>query len=431
MRQLLLIPILALAPHVQALTLEQSVAEAINHHPSLQQKYAAFEAAVRYRRAAVGDYLPQVKLYGGIGYEDVRYNSGQRIDSELTRTEIGLKVSQLLFDGFRTTSEIDRLEFEKEAERFGLLSAAENISLEVSQVYLELVMADKVTELAQRNVEEHKEILANIDSRLNKGLSSESDVAQVKARLATSQSGYLAARNNQMDLQAKYYDLVGQFPQDLISPQPDFDYVPTSLSQALELAKKNHPEIDAATSDAQAASAQHEREKSDFWPKLSIELQANKNDNIGGIEGPDEDARAMLMLSYDLYNGGSTVDRTEAAAWRYQQAIAVRQSTEQQVEEGTRLAWNAFDFVGQQRSFYRENVDQAVKAEQGYRKQFDLGRRSLLDVLDAKVEVFLARKNYLNAHHNYYIAAYRLINATGYLMESFRIDQPQPWSQEK
>ncbi|WP_299810687.1 TolC family outer membrane protein [uncultured Shewanella sp.] len=431
MRRLILIPILALSAPAQALTLEESVAEAINHHPTILQKYASFEAAVRYKRAAVGDYLPQVKLYGGVGYENVRYNSGQRIDTELDRTEIGVRVSQLLFDGFRTTSEIDRLDFEKEAERLGLLSDAENLSLEVSRVYLELSMANKIVELSERNITEHQEVLKNIESRRDKGLSSDSDVAQVRARLATSQSGYLSARNNQMDKQARYYDLVGQLPKDLHDPQPDFEFVPTSLPDAIRLALENHPEIDAAILDTQAANAQYEREKSDFWPTLSLELQANKNDNIGGIEGPDEDARAMLMLSYDLFSGGSTTDRTEAASWRYQQSLAIRKNTQKQVEEGTRLAWNAYEFIGQQRGFYRENVDQAVKAEQGYVKQFELGRRSLLDVLDAKVEVFLARKHYITSHYNYNIAAYRLINATGYLMESFRVDTPEAWTEEK
>ena len=431
MQRLLLLSVLALSAQTQALTLEQSVAEAINHHPSIQQKYASFEAAVRYKQAARADYLPQVRLYGGIGYEDVRYNSGQRIDSELTRTEIGVKVSQLLFDGFRTSSEVDRLDFEKEAERFGLISEAENLSLQVATVYLNLVLANKVVGLAERNIEEHQAILKDIELREAKGLSSESDVAQVRARVATSHSGYLAARNEQMDLQAKYYDLVGELPQDLIDPMPDMHFVPKNLQDALQVAVENHPEIEAAMSDAKAANAQYEREKSDYWPKLSIELQANKNDNVGGIEGPDEDARAMLMLSYDLYNGGATTDRAEAAAWRYQQAKSVRQSTEKQVVEGTRLAWNAYDFVGQQRAFYQENVDQAVRAEKGYARQFELGRRSLLDVLDAKIEVYVARKNYLSAHYNYNIASYRLINATGQLMESFRVDQPEEWSEEK
>ncbi|MGS0728845.1 TolC family protein, partial [Shewanella sp. 0m-11] len=233
------------------------MAEAINHHPTILEKYASFEAAIRYKRAAVGEYLPQVKLYGGVGYENVRYNSGQRIDTELDRTEIGLRVSQLIFDGFRTTSEIDRLNFEKEAERLGLLSDAENLSLEVSRVYLELLMANKIVELTERNITDHQKILKNIESRKDKGLSSDSDVAQVRSRLATSQSGYLSARNNQMDKQARYYDLVGQMPKDLHDPQPDFDFVPTSLPDAIRLAIENHPEIDAATLDTQAANAQY------------------------------------------------------------------------------------------------------------------------------------------------------------------------------
>ncbi|GIU51991.1 TolC family outer membrane protein [Shewanella sp. KT0246] len=431
MQKLLFISALVMSTQVQAMTLEQSVAEAINHHPRLQQKYASFEAAVRYKKAAVGDYLPQVKLYGGVGYEEARYNSGQRVDTDLNRTELGVKVSQLLFDGFRTTSEIDRLEFEQEAERFGLISEAENLSLDVATVYLNLMLSNRVVGLAERNIAEHEDILKDIILRQAKGLSSESDVAQVKARVATSQSGYLAARNEQMDLQARYYDLVGQLPTELHDAKPDFNYVPTSLKLALEQAVKNHPEIDAAINDTQAASSQYEREKSDYWPKLSIELQANKNDNIGGIEGPDEDARAMLMLSYDLYNGGSTNDRAEAAAWQVQQAKSIRQQTEKQVIEGTRLAWNAYEFVGQQRKFYQVNVDQAVQAEQGYQRQFELGRRSLLDVLDAKVEVYLARKNYLSAYYNYHIASYRLINATGQLIESFRVDTPTQWQEEK
>ncbi|MCL1068443.1 TolC family outer membrane protein [Shewanella olleyana] len=431
MQKLLFISALVISTQAQSLTLEQSVAEAINHHPRLQQKYASFEAAVRYKKAAVGDYLPQVKLYGGVGYEEVRYNSGQRVDTDLNRTELGVKVSQLLFDGFRTTSEIDRLEFEQEAERFGLISEAENLSLEVATVYLNLMESNRIVGLAERHIQEHKDILKDIILRQNKGLSSESDVAQVKARVATSQSGYLAARNQQMDLQAQYYDLVGQLPVDLHDAKPDFTYVPTSLKLALEQAVKNHPEIDAAINDTQAATSQYEREKSDYWPKLSIELQANKNDNIGGIEGPDEDARAMLMLSYDLYNGGSTNDRAEAAAWQVQQAKSIRQQTEKQVIEGTRLAWNAYEFVGQQRKFYQVNVDQAVQAEQGYQRQFELGRRSLLDVLDAKVEVYLARKNYLSAYYNYHVASYRLINATGQLIESFRVDTPTQWQEEK
>ena len=89
--------------------------------------------------------------------------------------------------------------------------------------------------------------------------------------------------------------------------------------------------------------------------------------------------------------------------------------------------WNAYTFVGEQKTFYQQNVDFASAAQQGYDKQFDLGRRSLLDVLDSKIELFVARRNYLNAAFDERKASYRLINATGKLVEALRVDTPQAW----
>jgi adhesin transport system outer membrane protein len=56
-----------------------------------------------------------------------------------------------------------------------------------------------------------------------------------------------------------------------------------------------------------------------------------------------------------------------------------------------------------------------------------LGKRSLLDVLDSKVELFLARKNYINAMFDERKSSYRLINATGKLIAALRVDTPKAW----
>ena len=74
MRKLGLLSVLALAPGLSnALTLEQSVAETLNTNPRLMQKYASFEAKYRDKRSAFSEYLPQVRLYAGYGYERVNY----------------------------------------------------------------------------------------------------------------------------------------------------------------------------------------------------------------------------------------------------------------------------------------------------------------------------------------------------------------------
>ena len=172
MRKLGLLSVLALAPGLSnALTLEQSVAETLNTNPRLMQKYASFEAKYRDKRSAFSEYLPQVRLYAGYGYERVNYKSGRELDSELNRREIGLKITQMLFDGFRTSSEVARLDNEAKADQLGLISAAENISLEVVQVYLDLLKSVELVELSERNINIHKKILSDIEQRRQRGLS--------------------------------------------------------------------------------------------------------------------------------------------------------------------------------------------------------------------------------------------------------------------
>ncbi|MFV0489244.1 MAG: agglutination protein, partial [Vibrio fluvialis] len=69
--------------------------------------------------------------------------------------------------------------------------------------------------------------------------------------------------------------------------------------------------------------------------------------------------------------------------------------------------------------------------ELGYIQQFNVGRRSLLDVLDAKVETFVARRNYTKTKFDRMFAAYRLFNSMGILTYALRVDYPDQWKEGK
>ncbi|MDO6583412.1 TolC family outer membrane protein [Photobacterium sp. 2_MG-2023] len=417
-----------------ALSLEESVAAAIDYSPDVLGQYARFQSVVRDQDEAQGFYLPQVNLYAAAGYEETRYSSGNKIapdDRGLTRTEVGVKVSQLIFDGLKTSANIDRLGYEAESERLTLIADAENVALDVVRVYLEYLKSQQILELSKRNVIDHETIYNNILDRKNKGLSSNSDLAQIAARVATAKSTQISAQNNLYDQEAQFMRLVGLPTKELVTPVFDYSLLPPDLDIAINQAVENHPEIQAAILDIKAAREEVRREKGGYYPELKLEAYGNKNENIGGVEGPEEDARVMLTLDYDLFNGGSTNARIESAAWRAEQARSIRLRAERQVREGTTLAWNAYNMLETQKQLLQQNVDAAKAAEDGYVQQFNVGRRSLLDVLDAKVEVFLARKNYVNASYDHTLAAYRMFNAMGILTYALRVEHPEEWQTEK
>ncbi|MFW1141768.1 TolC family protein, partial [Vibrio parahaemolyticus] len=275
-----------------------------------------------------------------------------------------------------------------------------------------------------------QEIYSFILDKKEKGLTSNSDLAQVSARVATTQSSLIAAQNNLYDAKTKFLRLVGQSPKALIEPVFPEELIPSTLEEARAQAVKNHPTIRSSIQDLEAARKEVDREQGGYYPELKLELSASKTDNVDNIEGINEDAKVMLTLNYDIFNGFTTNSRVESSAWRVEEARAIRASAELDASEGVQLAWNAHDLLAQQLEVLKINVDAAKVTELGYIQQFNVGRRSLLDVLDAKVETFVARRNYVKTKYDRTYAAYRLFNAMGTLTYALRVDYPEEWKDE-
>lgn len=98
------------------------------------------------------------------------------------------------------------------------------------------------------------------------------------------------------------------------------------------------------------------------------------------------------------------------------------------VEEGLRLSWSALDLTLQQKQFLADHVDSASKTVVSYRKQYQIGQRTLLDLLNTENELFEARKDYLDARYAEQYAKYRVMNASGNLLDALRVDIPQEWT---
>ncbi len=138
----------------------------------------------------------------------------------------------------------------------------------------------------------------------------------------------------------------------------------------------------------------------------------------------------MVRINYNLFSGGADRAREREAAYSINESKAIQLNAYQDIEEGTTLAWNARVFLKQQMQYLRQHVEAALETRNAYDDQFKIGQRTLIDVLDAENELFQARREYLTAEYDDLIAQYRLLNATGSLLESLRITTPAVWEGE-
>ena len=152
-----------------------------------------------------------------------------------------------------------------------------------------------------------------------------------------------------------------------------------------------------------------------------LEGERTINEDIDGVEGTNEDWVIALRLRYNLYRGGADVARKNQTAELIGEAQQIRATTKRQVEEGLRLSWSAYTFTSQQIEFLTTYVNSVVATREAYQKQFNIGRRSLLDLLNTENEVLDAKSNYLNADYDRLLARYRVVQAEGSLTNKLGI----------
>ncbi len=111
-------------------------------------------------------------------------------------------------------------------------------------------------------------------------------------------------------------------------------------------------------------------------------------------------------------------------------AEEINSRAHRQLEEGIRLSWAGYELVGEQLSYLREHVESAMATRHAYQKQFDLGKRTLLDLLDAENELFESRRAFVNGERDFTLSQYRILNATGRLLQSMHVRLPSSFQQE-
>ncbi|WP_432463778.1 TolC family outer membrane protein [Agarivorans sp. QJM3NY_33] len=410
-----------------AQSLEQAVAKALTEHPQLQSSFNQFKASGEQYQGAKGGFYPKVDLNAGAGWGQRETNASGT--NSANPTELGISIRQLLFSGFATTGEVSRTENEARADQWLLYNDAENIALQVVNVYLEVLKQQQLLTLAENNLQTHLAIQGDIKKRTDAGLGSSADLTQINGRVARANTNALSAQNNLLDAQSQFLRMVNSLPQDLVMPAADMNLLPPDLDSAVDAALKVHPALKSAQYDVAAANAQNTVAKSRNYPEIALELDGDWNRNQNGLaHTKDYELAAMLRLRYNLFNGGSDSAAIRQSAYQVNRAKSMNEDALRQVTEGTRLAWNAWDVLVRQKSFLQRHVDASYQTVSAYKKQFNLGKRSLLDVLNTENELFEAQNEFIAADIDELRAKYRLLNATGQLLEGLRVDRPEDWT---
>lgn len=420
----LVISLLATASQAAyATTLKEAIEDAIIFNPEFRaevKKYRGIEAEVSGARSG---YYPSIDVMAGIGYEEVDNSTIDNMGGDgLLRREASVKLTQNLFEGFGNVKDVERQKFRLDAQSYKTESKANDIALAMTSAFVDLLKQQDLLALSQDNLDTHIKILEQITKRNDAGIGNQVEVDQAKARLALAEANFASTQNNYFDAKAKFRRVLGRDPDNnLIRPKFQFD-IPANLEQATQIAMADHPTLRSANGDIAETRLQFDAASRTYYPRVDLELERTFDNNLSGVKGQSEYLQAMIRVKYNLYRGGqdsANRDRTESA---YLEATEIRNNTRRQVVENLRYAWNAQTYVEKQIIYTNQHIKLTHDTLTGYRKQFSLGRRSLLDLLNTENEYNGALRTLITSEAELLKSKYRILAGTGHLLDSLKIE---------
>jgi len=403
----------------QAFSLNDAAHQAVSTNPDVLATIDAYNAAVDDINQARAGYFPTIDLLAGIGHEQTDSPGTRATDdniTDLTRKEFTLSLRQLIFDGFAVRHTVDSNVASAYSAFYQVQSVVEDISLEATEAYIDLIRRQKLLELAQQNLTTHQRIYDQIESRSNLGVGLKSELSQVSGRLALAQSNVAAATGNLHNAQTNYLKVVGQLPAESLDEVANQSgALSETAKQAIQLGIQSNPDMKSRNKDVESAQADYGVTKSTYYPQINLEVDKAYQDDIGGVRGRDERFTAMVRLRYNLYRGGADQAAQKNAVNLIEQAKNLRAQTHQNISQDIGLNWNGLKTVQTQLPYLQLHVDSSEATLAAYRKQFSLGKRTLLDVLDSENESFQAKQALVNANYDHVLFEHRIIGGQGRL----------------
>lgn len=403
---LAILSVTAQAQSTQPTGLAAAVQQAINNNPEVTARLNALRAAANEVDVARGQYLPSVDLSASVGRDSDRITSRTPTSQSLSRTGLSLSASQILWDGMATSKEVTRLGHARLTRYFEFLGATEDTALEAARAYLDVERYRKLVALAEDNYVQHKYAFDQLQTKFKAGVGRGVDAEQANARLALAESNLTTEQANLHDVSARYLRIVGDVPaatSGAVGSQLSKGILPANID-TINQALAKHPSISAAIENLRAAQAQAQGAESRYQPTVEARLRTGVGKNFDGVQDQKRDSSAEILLNWNLFNGGSDKARVRQYADLLNQAADQRDRACRDVRQTVAIAHNDIRKLQDQLVALDRNVLAIEKARDAYRQQFDIGQRSLLDLLNAENELYTAKRSYANAESDLQLA---------------------------
>ncbi|HEV3116060.1 MAG TPA: TolC family outer membrane protein, partial [Gemmataceae bacterium] len=403
----------------EAFTIVDAISQAVQTNPGVGEATANRRATDAELHQSQGTLLPQVRLEASGGPE--RFNQTAVVPAPtgnglwLPARTGSVVIRQTLFDGFASINEIWRQSARVDAAAHRVHERSELIALDAAEAYISMIRFSRLITVSQDNVAAHRRILDNVQARFNGGRAGEGDLQQALERVAAAEAALAEFRQSLEDARAAYRKSVGLEPINLRAPGR-LRGLPASKDESLAVALRYNPTIRAAQSDADAAKYGFDATAGSFAPNVSLEGRTLRGIDSDTIFGPRSESSGKVVLGWDIFTGGQDSWKRAAAAERYNEQKMRHARLQRDAFESLDKAWAARTITSDRAAALLRQVNADRKAIAAYNKEYELGQRSLIDLLNAENQLYNGLVSLESTRDVAIFADYQLLAAMGQLL---------------
>jgi outer membrane protein len=400
-------------------TLPEALVKAYQSNPQLNADRARQRGTDENVPQALAGYRPQIVAGLSAGLQSVRDllpdNSVQ--GATLRPWTIGVTVTQVLFNGFKTANSVRVAELQVQSGREALRNTGQGVLLDAVTAYMNVLANQALVEAQRTNVAVLREIQATTKRRLDAGDVTPTDTAQAEARLSRGLADLNAAEVALAISKATYTQVIGEAPSQLVPAATVDRLSPNALAAATEAAGHEHPAILGAGFDVDVAQTTIKVAESSLLPTVSVQANASRSvqsDQTLGTFGTDQ-ASILGQINVPIYDGGIAASQTRQAKELASQSRMVLEQVRNQARTAVASAWVTNEGTKVALAAAESEVRAANVALQGVRREAEGGQRTTIDVLNAQQDLTNARSRLIQGQRDRVIASYTLLSAVGRL----------------
>ncbi len=420
MKQLLIVAMLVSPLGVaEAADLSAAYALAQQNDPGLRAAQATREAALESRPLARSQLLPSVGVSGDINYtsRDVKNSTIGSYNDDFDSQSAALNVTQPLFRKDRSIA-LDQADDQVEQADADLTTAEQDLIVRVTEAYFGVLSAQDTLRFTDSDVKAIARQLDQAKQRFEVGLIAITDVNEAQARFDQARADAIIAQNNVDNAIESLLEITGtpvgklaDLKKGVVLDPP----TPASLDVWTETALENNPSVVSAQLDADIARKEIERQDAADLPTLDLvgSYGVARSDARAGND--IDDATIGLQLAIPLYTGGGVAAATRQARFQFEAAQQVLEQRRRAVRTQVRNAYRGvLASISRVKALEAAELS-AQSALEATEAGFEVGTRTLVDVLDNQRDLFRARRDLAVSRYDYILNFLSLLQAAGTL----------------